>query len=380
MSAQNIQVLKPKFEIEETLNEIRQCLEIGWTGAGFKTVEMEEAWKKYTDLPHAHFVASATAALHIAVAILKLRHNWKDGDEIVSTGMTFISTNHAIAAENMKPIFADIDSYGCMDPESLESKIGPKTRAVIFVGLGGNTGQLEKIVEICNRHNVKLILDAAHMAGTTLNGECPAKLVDITCYSFQAVKNLPTGDAGMICCMDAELDAMARKFAWLGISQDTYSRTGAKGDYKWMYDIEYLGYKYNGNAIMAAIGLVALRHLDEQNAYRRQISAWYRELLGGHEGIELIEMAPNCQASQHLCQILVQDRDKMMQDLYAEGIFPGVHYRDNTQYKMYSYGQGTVPKTAYFSNHILSLPLHLHLEKADIKRITRAVINSISEG
>ena len=96
-------------------------------------------------------------------------------------------------------------------------------------------------------------------------------------FSFQAVKNLPTADSGMICCQDAELDADARKWAWLGINKDTYARTLSQGTYKWMYDVEFEGFKYHGNSIMAAMGLVSLKYLDQDNAYRRQLAEWYDE-------------------------------------------------------------------------------------------------------
>ena len=132
-----IQLFTPAFRVDECLAEIRECLEKGWTGLGFKTVEIEEAWREYSGLPHAHFVNSATAGLHLAVRLLKEREGWVDGDEIISTPLTFISSNHAILYENLRPVFADVDEYLCLDPASVAERIGPRTRAVMFVGLGG---------------------------------------------------------------------------------------------------------------------------------------------------------------------------------------------------------------------------------------------------
>src|SRR3990167_8071415 len=104
-----IQLFVPAYHIDECLAEIRQCLEIGWTGLGFKTAEFEEAWKKYTGLPNAHFLNSNTIGLHLVVKIYKTKLGWQDGDEIITTPLTFVSTNHAILFENLKPIFADVD-------------------------------------------------------------------------------------------------------------------------------------------------------------------------------------------------------------------------------------------------------------------------------
>jgi dTDP-4-amino-4,6-dideoxygalactose transaminase len=137
----NIQVFKPTYRVEETLELIKECMEIGWTGMGFKTIEMETKWKEYTGVTNAHFLNSATAGLHVAVALFKAKYGWEDGDEIISTPLTFVSTNHAIKYERMQPIFADVDEFLCLDPEDIKRKITPKTRAVIFVGLGGSTGR-----------------------------------------------------------------------------------------------------------------------------------------------------------------------------------------------------------------------------------------------
>jgi len=118
----DVQLFVPTFQIEECLKEIRECLEKGWTGLGFKTIQFEEAWKTYSGLPHAHFVNSATAGLHLAVNVLKKRLGWQDGDEIISTPITFVSTNHAILYEKLKPVFADVDEFVCLDPKDVKRR------------------------------------------------------------------------------------------------------------------------------------------------------------------------------------------------------------------------------------------------------------------
>lgn len=370
-----IQLFVPKFRVEECLQEIRQCLESGWTGLGFKTVEFEEKWKQYTKLPHAHFINSATVGLHLAVKILKMEGEWNDGDEIISTPLTFVSTNHAILYENLKVVFADVDDQLCLDPDEVEKKITDKTRAVLFVGMGGNVGQYKKIEDICKKRKLKLILDAAHMAGTRVNGIIPGERADAVVYSFQAVKNLPTADSGMICFREKTHDEICRKLTWLGINKDTFARTGEKGAYKWKYDVEYLGYKYHGNSIMASIGLVQLKYLDQDNAYRRQLANWYDQLLNNHTSkIRPIGVAEGCESSCHLYIIEVNNRDELLLALNGCGIYPGVHYRDNTEYKPYQVARGTCPKAHKLSERILSLPMHLNLSKEDVDHICSSVI------
>jgi len=369
-----IQVLKPKFHIDECLDAVKECLEKGWTGMGFKTVQFEDAWKEYTKHKYAYYINSNTVGLHLAVKILKMENGWNDGDEIISTPITFVSTNHAILYENMHAVFADVDKYLCLDPVDVEKKITPKTKAVIFVGYGGRFGQLDKIIEICKKHNLKLILDAAHMSGTRVNGVFPGTMdgVDVTVYSYQAVKNLPTGDSGMICFSDEKSDKLARQLAWLGINKDTYARSN-KGTYAWKYDVDYVGYKYNGNAIMAAIGLVQLKYLDEENQRRREIVKMYNEGFKNNKNIQIVPANYSDECSYHLYELIVPDREALLDFLSKNDINCGVHYRDNTEYSMYKYANGTCPYAHEVSQHLITMPLHMWLTDEDVKKIIEKV-------
>jgi len=371
----SIQVLKPKFHVEECLEQVRECLEKGWTGLGFKTVEFEEKWKEYTGHKNAHFLNSATVGLHLAVEILKKENGWRDGDEIITTPITFVSSNHAIMYEKLVPRFADVDEYLCLDPADVEKKINNKTRAVMFVGYGGRVGQLEKIIELCKKYNLKLILDAAHMSGTRVNGVCPGiwNGVDVAVYSYQAVKNLPTADSGMICFNNSEYDEICRKLTWLGINKDTYARTSNQGSYKWKYEVDYLGYKDHGNSIMAGIALVQLKYLDEDNACRRKIASYYDELFSKNDKVNIIGTPYKEECSYHIYEIEVDDRDGLMEELAKNDIYAGVHYRDNTEYSIYSYDFGKCPNAQKKSQRIITLPLHLYLTMEDVDRIANII-------
>ena len=369
-----IQVLKPKFHVDECLDAVRECLEMGWTGMGFKTVELEEAWKAYTGHPYAYYLNSNTVGLHLAVRILKMNNGWQDGDEVISTPITFVSTNLAIEYERLTPVFADVDEYLCLDPEDVEKKITDRTRAVIFVGYGGRVGHLDRIIEICRKHGLKLILDAAHMSGTKVNGVCPGTWdgVDVAVYSFQAVKNLATGDSGMICWADERSAQLTRMLAWCGINKDTYARSN-KGTYAWKYDVDYIGFKYNGNAIMASIALTQLKYLDEENARRREIVAMYDEGFRDNPRIRIIPAPHADECSFHLYELAVPDREDLLNKLSAVGINCGVHYRDNTEYSVFAFGRGSCPRAHEISQHLITMPLHLWLTDEDVKTIVREV-------
>jgi dTDP-4-amino-4,6-dideoxygalactose transaminase len=212
------------------------------------------------------------------------------------------------------------------------------------------------------------------MSGTRINGKIPVDDADVVVYSYQAVKNLPTADSGMICFKDKELDTILRKKTWLGINKDTYARSDDSGSYKWRYDVEYVGQKYHGNSIMAAIALAQLKILDKDNAYRKQISEWYMEGLKDlGEKVRFVEIPMNVESSRHLFQIIVDDRDKLMTYLNNHDIYPGVHYISNTNYRMYNYAKNTCKYADFVSEHVLSLPLHMRLTYDDVKTVIEVI-------
>ena len=144
--------------------------------------------------------------------------------------------------------------------------------------------------------------------------------------------------------------------------------------------MEYIGQKLHGNSVIASIALVQLRYLDRDNAYRRQLDTWYREQLGKYpQLVELITVPNGCESACHLFQILVANRDEMILALNSAGIYPGVHYADNTLYRMYAYAQGTCPRASYVSDHVISLPMHMKLTYDDVRYICDEVIKIAKE-
>ncbi len=369
-----IHLFRPHYRTDEVLSEIRECLERGWTGLGFKTLEIEEAWCRFTGLPHAHFVASATSGLHLALRILGRTDGWRPGDEVITTALTFVSTNHVILHEGLVPVFADVDEHLCLDPSSVAERISARTRAVMFVGVGGNTGRLEEVAALCRERGIRLVLDAAHMAGTRLGGRHVGGEADAAVFSFHAVKNLPTADSGMVCLADPGLDREVRQWSWLGIDRDTYTRTHSQAAYRWMYDVPHVGFKAHGNSVMAAMALVGLRYLEEDNARRREIAGWYDEELAEVAGVATIPVPADCESSRHLYQVLVEDRDRVMVELNRREIYPGVHYRLNTEYPMYRDCRGRVPRAVSAASRVISLPMHLGLDREQVHRVVRALV------
>ena len=170
-SPERIRLFVPTFSVDDCLDEIRECLEIGWTGAVYKTEEFESAWSEYSGLSNSLFLNSNSSGLLIAMMSLKQKYQWPDDAEILTTPLTFVSTNHAIVQAGLIPVFCDVDETLCLSLNSLEKSLTKNTKAVMFVGLGGNVGQYLEIAKWCAEKELRLILDAAHMAGTKINDQ-----------------------------------------------------------------------------------------------------------------------------------------------------------------------------------------------------------------
>lgn len=375
MTTRPIQLFAPSFDIDRCLAEVRACLEKGWTGIGFKTVEFEQKFCAWVGEPHGHFVNSNTNGIHLLLEVLKTTRGWQDGDEVVSTAMTFVSTNHSILHTGLKPVFADVDASLCVTADSVRAVLTPRTRAVVFVSIGGNSGEIEAIAQLCRERGLPLILDAAHACGARLKGRHLSSYADYSVFSFQAVKNLPTGDAGLVTCRSAAEDELMRQLAWCGINKDTYSRS--KDGYKWLYAVEHVGFKYHGNAVMASLALASLEDIDAGNARRREIAAHYRAGLFGIPGLRYIGHANEAESSRHLVQFHCSARDALIAHLDGLGIGTGVHYRANSRYPMYA--DQRCPESERFDQQIISLPLHLRLDDADVDRVVAAIASFMAD-
>lgn len=367
-----IRLFSPIFDVQGCLTNIKESLEEGWAGYGKKSTEFEKIWKQYTGFNYAVFLNSATAGLELSFESMKELYGWDNNDEVITTPLTFVATNHSIIRAKLKPVFADIDDTLCLDPESIEKNISSRTKAVIFVGIGGNIGNLYSVNEICKKNNLKLILDAAHMAGTKVYGNVIDNIADIAVYSFQSTKVLQTADSGMVCCNDERIIDKIRRKAWFGIDK-TRTPWAERNIDKWYYDVVEVSGSLLGNDIMASIALEQFKHLGTDVVKRRRIALKYYEGLKEVKEISFIKIHEGCESAQWLFQIVVPERDKLMRYMMEQGIETGLHYLDNTEFSMYHYANGTCPVARYYSRHIVSIPLHLNLSDTDIQQIIEVI-------
>ncbi len=359
---------------EEAIQEVVGVLRSGWTGLGPKTKQFEKDFAQYLGIPHAVATNSCTAALHIALKLIDIQ----PGDEVICTALTFVSSNMVSLYEKAVPVFADVDETLCIDPIDIERKITSKTKAIIAVHYAGHPCDMDKINALAHAHNIWVIEDCAHASGSEYHGKKVGTLGDVGCFSFHAVKNLSISDYGMVVTHNELWAQRAQCLRWFGIDKSTYTR-GVNGKYHWDYNVNELGYKYNPNDIMSALGLVQLRYLDRDNAYRQMLVNIYRRALGNNPFIQLPVVHSNVKTSNHLFYVQTGQRDELIEALSRNDICSGVHYRPNYHYDLFRpYLRGELPRSEQIWQRLISLPLHLGLQVDDVLRVCQ-VINEFTQ-
>jgi len=321
----------------------------------------EEAFAAYQGTRRAVGVASGTAAIFLILKAL---------------GMTFAATANVVALVGATPVFVEIRDDLNIDPACIEAAVTPRTKAVIPVHFAGYPCDMERILEIARRRNLVVIEDAAHAIGTEYRGRRIGSLGAMTVFSFHPIKNITTGEGGMLVTDDPALAEKVRLLKFHGIQKDAWKRYGGKEIPQ--YEIHFPGFKYNLTDLQAALGIHQLKKLDGFIEIRTRLAARYRALLAGAPGI-LLPVTPleeGIRHCWHLFVVLVDidrltiDRDRFMGAMLEANIgiglhFPAVHLQP---YYLKAFGcrRGTLPKTEFVSDRIFSLPLYPKMREADV--------------
>lgn len=365
-----IPIFKPCYD-EAELEALREPFETGWLGLGPKTALFEQKFAAYLGAKHAVALNSCTAALDLAFKIIGI-----EGSEVISTPMTFVSTNHAILYNGGTPVFCDIEEDTlCIDAGKIEALVTPKTRALAIVHFGGVACDMERILDICKRRNLVLVEDCAHACGGKYHGRPLGTFSDYACFSFQAVKNLAVGDGGMLVTGSDEINARSRSLRWMGINKDTWAREDPAGKrYAWAYSVDELGYKMHMNDISAAIGLVQLEKLETMNARRREICRRYVEAFSDIGEIAVPRYRTGIgESACHNFVIRTPRRDWLHDELQKLGISTGVHYIPNNHYAMYRSCRGATPVAERVWQQLLTLPVYPDLTDDQLKYVIDSV-------
>ncbi len=362
-------------------NYLKEVLDSGWLTTAGKTLEFEKKFAEYVGAKYACAVNSCTSALHLGIDALGV----KSGDKVFVQSMTFTASAEVIRYMNADPVVLDIE-YGTnlITPQILKNAIAqyPDVKYLIVVHYGGQSAQMDQIVEICKNNDIKILEDAAHAFPTKFNGKMVGTFGDVTCFSFYANKTITTGEGGMLVTEDEAIYKRAKVMRLHGINRDIWDRFTSKKP-SWEYDVIEAGFKYNMTDLAAAIGLGQLEKAEELRMGRQKAVEFYFESLKDLEMIDLPVV--NCAFEDHawhLFPIVLNEkanitRNQLIEALAEYGVGTSVHYKplhQLTYYKeKYKLKSEDYPNTEKTWKGNLSLPLYPFMLQADLEYICKSI-------
>ena len=363
---------------EEEVDEVVDTLRSGWLTTGPKTKKLEQRFSEYTGARNAICVNSCTAALHLALVSLGIG----EGDEVITSPVTWPATANVIIHTGAKPVFCDVEEGTLnIDPSKIEEKITDKTKAIIPVHMAGVPCDMDKIHKIAVKHGIFVVEDAAHAIGAEYKGKKIGSLSDITCFSFYPIKNMTTIEGGLLTTENDDWAEKARINSLHGVSKDAWKRY--KSEDIIHCEVIYPGFKYNMSDVQAALGLHQLKKLDEFIVRRQDITSIYNDAFSSMDAVILPLENDIVKNAHHLYIIkldldkLSADRDRIMLALNREKIGTGIHFRSlhlQKYYKeRYSFDAEDLPVAADISRRIISLPLYPKMDRYDVDTVIKAV-------
>jgi len=364
---------------EEEKRELIDTLDSGWITTGPRTKRFEEDFAAYVGSAFAVGVTSGTAALHLAMLALGIG----SGDEVITTPMTFVSTLNAVLYASARPVLADIEPDTLnIDPAEIRKKITSRTKAIVPVHYAGQPCRMDEISSIAREHKLFIIEDACHAIETVFKGRKIGSFSDAACFSFHPIKNITTGEGGMVTTSDQAVADKARVLRLHGMDKTAWRRY-EKGQFR-HWDMEMLGFKYNMTDIQAALGIQQLKKIDLFRAKRKEYSDRYDKHFTGTDEIAILP--PESEGNRnayHLYPILVKTeklkltRDEIIDAIQAANIGVGVHFRAAhllAYYKKYfTSARLKLPNAEYASERLISLPLYPKMSVDDVDYVADTV-------
>jgi dTDP-4-amino-4,6-dideoxygalactose transaminase len=375
----------PPIEPPE-IEEVLACLRSAWIGTGPRVARFEADFAAYKGMPHAVAVSSCTAALHLSLLAADLGTGTQEPAEVITTPMTFCATVNAILHAGCKPVLADIDPLTFnIDPNEIERRITPRTRAIVPVHFAGRPCEMDAIMDIARRHNLKVIEDCAHAIETLYHGRPAGTFGDFGCFSFYATKNVVTAEGGMVLARNDDDISRLKVLALHGMSKDAWKRFGDEG-FK-HYQVVECGFKYNMTDLQASLGIHQLARVEA--GWKKRESIWNRYLDHFAElPLDLpAPVARDTRHAHHLFTVLVDEartgvaRDTFLDRMTHEGIGIGVHYVSLPEHPYYQRTLGwrpeDYPHAMRVGRQTVSLPLSPKLSEKDLHDVEEAVRRSL---
>lgn len=350
------------------LDEFIPYLEDIWsrkwlTNNGHYHQELEKALCEYLNVPYISLFSNGTLALVTALQALDLK------GEVITTPYSFVATSHAIMWNNLAPVFVDIDPTTFnMDPAQIEAAITDETCAILPVHVYGNPCDHQAIQRVADKHNLKVVYDAAHAFGVKQNEESVLNLGDMSILSFHATKAYSTIEGGAIVCHTQEMKEKLDRLKNFGFESET--------------QIPFVGTNAKMNEIQAAFGLATLKHIDKSLAKRKEIADFYKRNLAYIDGINIFTANSNVELNHSYFPILIDKevfgmtRDELFDALKENGVLARKYfYPIITEFKAYSKFKGEFFHAEEISNNIICLPIHAELVDEELNKIVTLIGN-----
>ncbi len=357
------------------IDEVVACLESGWITTGPRVARFTEMLQEYLSAPHVLPLASATAGLHLALLAMDLQ----EGDEVITTPLTFAATLNAIILAGAKPVLVDIDPCTLnMDLNQLQDAITKNTRVILPVHFAGLPVDMDVVYQIAETHGIRVIEDAAHAIGAEYKNKKIGSFGDTQVFSFHPNKNMTTGEGGCVTTSDPRVAKQVSLLRFHGIDRETWNRFSKSGSQD--YEVVMPGFKYNMMDIQAAMGLHQLQDLDGFIERRTELAMRYQEALVDWPQWQLpSEPEYSHKHAWHLFTPLINpdaaemSRDEFMGQMKDQNIGTGLHYRAahlHPYYRdMFGFQQGDFPCAEDVGERIVSLPLFPSMTDAEHDRV-----------
>lgn len=356
-----------------------QVLRSTFLTTGPMVERFEKKFADYLNAPETVGLTSCTGALHLAL----LRHGIGQGDEVITTPMTFVATASAIIQAGATPVFVDVcPESGLLLPDAVESAITERTKALMPVHLYGRMVDMRGFAKQAQNHDLALIEDAAHCIEGVRDGVRPGQLSHAACFSFYATKSMTSGEGGALVCKSQEDALWYRAARHHGISKNASCRYNKKYEH---WDMEMMGWKYNMDDIQAALLVNQIDRLDGNRQRRQDLEMLYRELLRGIDGMDFIELPESEISGHHLFTVLLPhevSRDLVIAKLQEHGIGCAVNYRavHTLSYFMekFGYKPEDFPAANEIGSRTVTLPLYPKLSEEDVEHVCSTLKKLIS--
>ena len=365
-----IPVQRPYLGKEE-LEAVHKVFNTRWLGFGSTTKEFEEKLCRFLGARYIVAVNTGTSALHIALAALDLQ----PGDEVIVPSLTFVASVQAILAAGARPVFCDVyaDTLN-MDTRDALRRVTQHTRVIMPVHYGGLACEMDDLLPFARERKIWIVEDAAHAFGSNYKGRKVGTLGDVTCFSFDPIKNITCGEGGAVATDNDEIANRIIPKRILGIDNDTWSRY--RNERNWFYEVTVQGYRYHLSNINAAIGLEQLKRFDAFKARKHAIAQRYDEAFQGIKGMTLlthnwVETFPFF----YIVRVLNKQRDKLMKYLKENGIGTGVHYIPNHIQPLFADNRVSLPITEQAFDEIVTLPLYYEMTDAEVELVISHILH-----